>query len=323
MPAKRFFELRKTRNFSQKLEGTFEFIRLNAKPLFKSLFFFSSPFVLAGTFLISNIFGAYFNVFSNAGAGVDTGLEDLMSIGFSAIGFMFLMAFAGTMIISTIYACVRCYEQNGGADYEISDVWERVKKIYWTIFGTTFLYGILFFVVYLIVMVPIALLAVVLSVLIIPIMYIFMGFFLVVMLTALPAQIFEGISMGTALNKAFRLLKGNWWSSLGLLILLLLIYNVVVIIFGVPFYAGMIFSFFSTTELDLMEDIPFYITLLKYIAGAVLLIGSFMTYSIPLVGMTIQYFGLSEEKDATALMRKIDSFGETTANDSEEEEEYH
>lgn len=321
MPTKRFFELRKTRNFSQKLEGTFEFIRLNAKPLFKSLFFFTSPFVLAGTFLVSNIFGAYFNVFSNAGAGVETGMEEIMSIGFSAIGFMFLMAFAGSMIISTIYACVRCYEQNGGADYDTSDVWERVKKIYWTIFGTTFLYGLLFFVVYLIVMVPLALLAVVLSVLIIPVMYIFMGFFLVVMLTALPAQIFEGISMGTALSKSFRLLKGRWWSSLGLLILLLLIYNVVVIIFGVPFYAGMIFSFFSTTQLDLMEDIPFYITLLKYIAGAVLLIGSFMTYSIPLVGMTIQYFGLSEEKDATALMRKIDSFGET--NDSEEEEEYH
>lgn len=323
MPARKYFELRKTRSFSQKLEGTFEFIRLNIKPLFKSLFFFTSPFVLLGTFLVSNIFKASFMAGVNAGAGVDSSFDEIASIGLSAFGFMFLMAFAGAMIVSTIYACVRCYEHTGSADYDTNDVWDRVRKVYWTIFGTTFLYGIMFFIAYLVIMIPMALLAAVLSILIIPVIYILMGFFLVIMLTALPAQIFEGIGIGSGLNKAFRLLKGNWWSSLGLLILLLIIYNVVIVIFAVPFYASMIYSFFSTTELDLMEDTPMYMLLLNYLFGAILLVGSFITYSVPLVGMTIQYFSLSEEKDATALLRKIDSFGEASPNDSEEEDEYH
>ncbi|PWL30035.1 hypothetical protein [uncultured Roseivirga sp.] len=323
MPTARIFELRKTRTFGQKLEGTFEFIRINAKPLFKSLFFFSSPFVLLGTFLVSNILSSSFNAGINSNAGAEPSVSELMSIGFSAIGFMFLMAFAGTMIVSTIYACVRCYEQYQSADYTTSEVWDRVKKIYWTIFGTTLLYGIVFFVAYMILIFPLALFAAVLSVLVIPVIYLFMGFYMVIMFTAIPAQIFEGKGIGSGLSQAFRLLKGNWWSSIGLLLLFLLIYNAVIVIFALPFYGSMIFSFFSTAEMDLMEETPAYMSLLNYLFGAILLIGSFLTYSIPLVGMTVQYFSLSEEKDATALMKKIDAFGAEEESSEEDEEEYH
>lgn len=324
MPAKRIFELRKTRNFSQKLEGTFEFIRINAKPLFKSLFFFSSPFVLLGTFLVSNIITSSFAAGVNSTSGVEPGVSEIMSIGLSMFGLMFLMVFTGAMIISTIYSTVRCYEEAGSADYTTNDVWARVKKVYWTIFGTTMLYGIVFFIAYMVIVFPMAFFAAILSFLIIPVIYILMGFFMVIMFTAIPAQIFEGIGIGGGLNKAFRLLKGNWWSSLGLLLLLMLIYNVVIVVFAVPFYASMIFSFLSTSEVDLMQETPMYVTLLNYLFGAILLIGSFMTYSIPLVGMTIQYFSLSEEKDATALMKKIDAFGEAEPDqDEEDEEEYH
>ena len=323
MPAKRLFELRKTRSFSQKLEGTFEFIRLNAKPLFKSLFFFSSPFVLVGTFMVSNILTSSFAAGINSTSGVEPGVSEIMSIGLSMFGLLFIMVFAGAMIISTIYACVRCYEQFGGADYTTNEVWSKVKKIYWTVFGTTMLYGIVFFIAYMIIIFPMALFAAILSVLVIPFIYILMGFFMVIMFTALPAQIFENQGIGGALSQAFRLLKGNWWSSLGLLLLFMLIYNVVIVIFAVPFYASMIFSFFSTAELDLMEEKPVYMTLLNYLFGAILLLGSFLTYSIPLVGMTVQFFSLSEEKDATALMQKIDAFGEERFDNEEEEEEYH
>ncbi|WP_420388290.1 hypothetical protein [Roseivirga sp.] len=322
MSAKRLFELRRTRSFGQKLEGTFEFIRLNVKPLFKSLLFFSGPFALVGTFLVSNIFTASFAAGINANAGVDSSMNEVMSIGMSALGFMFMMAFAGAMIISTIYACVRCYEQNGSADYTTQDVWARVKKVYWSIFGTTFLYGIIFFILYLVIMIPMALLTVILSFLTIPLVYIFIGFYMTVMFTALPVQIFEGVGIGTALNKSFRLLKGHWWSSLGLLILLMLIYNVVIMVFAIPFYVSLFANYFTTTGTDLMEETPTYVILLNYLFGIIFLLGSFITYSVPLVGLTIQYFSLSEEKDATALMRKIDAFG-TESTDNEEEEEYH
>ncbi|PIQ47897.1 MAG: hypothetical protein COW03_13215 [Cytophagales bacterium CG12_big_fil_rev_8_21_14_0_65_40_12] len=319
MRTKRVFQVRKARNFSEKLEGTFDFIRVTAKPLFKSLFFFTSPFVLVGTFLFSNLFSSLMAITQSADSGVEPDLSSIMSIGVSAFGFLFLMIFAGTMVVSVIYANIRLYELNQNADYTINEVWEKTKKMYWPIFGATFLYGVFFFVAYFVIMIPASLILVFLSILLIPVVYLVFAFFLVLMFTALPAQIFGRKSLGNAISHSFKLLKGNWWSSLGLLILLMLIYNVVSVVFSIPFYVGMVFSVVSALEVDLMQETPMYMVLLNYLAGAILLVGTFITYSVPIVGMTLQYFNLSEIKEATSLIERIDSFGEA---EPEEEEHY-
>uniref|UniRef100_UPI0040474596 hypothetical protein n=5 Tax=Roseivirga sp. TaxID=1964215 RepID=UPI0040474596 len=319
MRTKRVFQVRKARNFSEKLEGTFDFIRVTAKPLFKGLFFFTSPFVLVGTFLFSNLFSSLMAITQSADSGVEPDLSSIMSIGVSAFGFLFLMIFAGAMVVSVIYANIRLYELNQNADYTINEVWEKTKKMYWPIFGSTFLYGVFFFVAYFIIMIPASLILVFLSILLIPVVYLVFAFFLVLMFTALPAQIFGRKSIGNAISHSFKLLKGNWWSSLGLLILLMLIYNVVSVVFSIPFYIGMVFSMVSALEVDLMQETPMYMVLLNYLAGAILLIGTFITYSVPIVGMTLQYFNLSEIKEATSLIERIDSFGEA---EPEEEESY-
>lgn len=312
----RSIQLRKTRSFGQRLEGTFDFVRVTAKPLFKSLFFFTTPFVLIGTFLVTNLLNATFNLGETLGTGMEDNIEDVMAIGLSAIGFLLLMAFAGSMIMAVVYSVFRCYEERGDADFTTSEVWEKVAKVYWQVFGTVFLYGVAFFVLYLIILIPFTFLFAFLSILIIPAIYIVLGFFLVILFTALPVQIYERKGIGSALNKALSLLKGKWWSSLGLLLLLMLIYNAVIVIFSVPFYANMIFSFFSTAEVDFMQDTPLWQKALNYLFGAILLLGSFLTYSLPLSGMTLQYFSFSEEKDASNLISRIDEFGK-----QEEEED--
>lgn len=314
----RTFQLRKIRSFVQKLEDSFEFIRITAKTLFKSLLFFTGPFVLVGGYLVSNVLSLAFNLGANAGAAVPSE-QDFLAIGFSAIGFMFLMLFAGAMIMAVVYAVFRLYEQNGNADFSTSDVWTKVKEIYWTVFGTVFLYGIAFFFLYLIIVIPLGLLTVFLSILIIPVVYVLLGFFLSIMLTAIPSQLFSRKGLGDAFSHALKLLKGRWWSSLGLLILLMLIYNVVTLIFAVPFYISLIFSFINVTELDLMKDTPIWVELVNYGMGVVLLMGSYLCYAIPLSGMTIQYFSLAEEKEGTDLMSRIETFGET---ETEEEGDY-
>jgi hypothetical protein len=315
----KIFRLRKTRNFSQKLEATFEFIRITAKPLFKSLFFFTSPFVLIGTFLFSNLFSKVMALVINAGEGVEPDVNSLMTIGFSVFGFLGLMIFAGTMVIAVIYANIRLYEQNETVDFTHNDVWEKTKKMYWPIFASTFLYGIIFFVCYMIIVIPVALLAAVLSFLIVPLIYLIFGFFLVIVFTALPAQIFGGKNIGSAVSHSFKLLKSNWWATLGLLILLLLIYNVVTIVFSIPFYVGLVVNILGAAEVNPMKETPIYMAALNYLFGAILLVGTFISYTIPIVGMALQYFNLSEVKEATSLIQRIDSFGEA---EPEEEENY-
>jgi hypothetical protein len=177
----------------------------------------------------------------------------------------------------------------------------------------------MFSVAYMIIVIPVAFLMSILSFLIFPVIYAVLGFFLVIMFTALPAQIFGRNNIGSALTQSFKLLKGNWWSSLGLLILLMLIYNIVTIVFSIPFYVGIIVNMLAVIEVDPLVEVPTYLAMLNYVFGAILLIGTFISYTIPIVGMSLQYFNLSEIKEATSLIQRIDSFGES---EPEEEENY-
>lgn len=319
MSARRPFILRKERTFGQKIEGTFEFIRLTLKPLFKSLLFYTSPFVLVGMFLVSYLLNALISLGVNSNSGVLPDEEEVLMLGLSLFGFMFLMVFAGTMIMSVVYSVIRVYEEKGDGDFTHRDVWARLKKIYWPLLGTLFLYGIVFFVVYLIILIPLTLVLAVLSFLALPIVYMVVGFFMIIMFTAIGAQVFERKSMGKALSHAFKLLKRSWWPSIGLFIVLMLIYNAVTLIFSAPFYVNFFIQTLNTVEVDFMAEPSLLEQLLSHLLAAILLLGTFFSYSVPLVGMNLQYFHLSEVSDAKSLIQRIDQLGVKT---EEEEEDY-
>lgn len=319
MSYKKEFILRKERNFGQKIEATFEFIRLTLKPLFKSMFFYTSPFVLVGMFLVANVLTGFMSLAVNTSQGALGTEDEYLSLGLSMIGFGFLMIFAGTMVMSVVYGTTRIYDQQGTNDFTHKDVWNKVKKVYWPIFGSVFLYTIIFFIAYLIIVIPLMLILAMLSFLALPVIYILMGFFLVIMLTALATQVHEGKSLGNAMSQAFRLLKRNWWSSLGILIVLMLIYNAVTMIFTLPFYANFFVQMMNTSGIDFMADTPMWQQLLSYLLGAIFLLGTFFSYCIPLVGMNINYFHMSEKTDAKSLISRIDEMG---AAREEEEEHY-
>lgn len=319
MNARRQFILRKERNFGQKVEGTFELIRLTIKPLFKSMLFYTSPFVLMGMFLVGYLFNALIFMGINSNSGVLPGEEDLLGLGLSMIGFMFLMVFAGTMVIAVVFSVIRVYEEKGSGDFTHKEVWAKVKKLYWPLLGTLFLYAIVFFVVYLIIMIPLTLLLAVFSFLALPIIYGVIGFFMIVMFTALGAQVYEGKSIGKALSHAFKLLKRSWWSSIGLFIVLMIIYNAVTLIFMLPFYISVFMQTMNQVETDFMAEPSMISQLIVYLGGAIFLLGSFFSYCVPLFGMVLQYFHLSEVSDAKSLISRIDQFGQK----QEEEEEYY
>lgn len=313
------FILRKERNFGQKIEASFEFIRITLKPLFSSMLFYTSPFVLIGMFLVANLLNKTFSLVINSTEGAMASESDYLMLGLSMIGFLFLMVFAGTMVMCVVYGTMWVYEQKGSNQFTHKDVWKRIAKIYWPVFGTVFVYGLIFFVAYIIIIVPLSLVLALLSFLVLPVVYIIIGFFMVVMLMAIGSQIFEKKSLGTGMSHAFKLLKQNWWSSLGIFIVLMLIYNVVTFIFSAPFYANFIIQSINTTQIDFMEEPALWQQLLSYLLGAILLLGTFFSYSLPLVGMNLQYFNLSEKRDAKSLIGRIDQLGTTT---DEEEEHY-
>ena len=70
-------EYRRTRDFSRKMNATFEFIRQNFKGLGKSILFISGPPILMASVLMASFFGDMTNIvsaFGNASTGVSGGL---------------------------------------------------------------------------------------------------------------------------------------------------------------------------------------------------------------------------------------------------------
>jgi hypothetical protein len=309
------FILRKERSYGQKIESSFEFIRLTVKPLFKSLLFYTSPFVLVGMFMLGYVLSFIIAVAENTNVGVAPQEDEFVMVGLAVMGFMFLMVFAGSMVLAVVFSVIRLYEEKEHANFDHKDVWGKIKKLYWPLVGTLFVYSMIFGVTYTILMLVLSLVLSFAPLLVLPVVYLIISFFMVFMFTAISIQFFDSVSLGRAFSRTFKVLKDNWWASVGLFITLLIIYNAMVPLFSLPFYANMIIGM-NTAEIDLMSDPPMYFQLLNYLFAAILLLGSFFSYSVSIVGMSLQYFSLSEARDAKALLRRIRNMGQV-----EEEEE--
>ena len=312
------FILRKERTFGDKVEATFEFIRLTKKPLFKSMLFYSGPFVLVGTFLVANIFNTYFATQLNAYQGLGMSESDYNEILFSALGILFILLFAITMVIAVVYSTTKLYEDYEHGDFSHKEVWKRAAKMYWPIFGAVFLYGVIYLILYFILMVPLSLIVQQEPLLVFPILYLFTAFFSVVALISMASQILDNKGLGNGMSQAFRLLKDNWWITVGLLIVFGLIYNSVRFVFVIPMYANLLIQNIIFIR-DPLEEASIVQVALNYVFGGILLLGVFFSYIIPLVGMNLQFFSMSESKDAKALINRIDNLG---AEQEEEEEDY-
>ncbi len=315
----RSFVLRKERNFGQKIEATFEFIRVCAKPLFKSLLFFAGPFALVGSFLVTGLFQRVLFLGSQAGTGVDQSTAEMFSLGLSIMGLSVIMIFAMAMVFTVINGTMHAYDHFGDAKFTHNDVWKVVKKRYWQLFATLFLFGIIFFVLYMIFALFTVMISAILPLLMIPIIYLFMGFFFIVVSMTMGGQVFEKKSLGKALSRTFILLKNNWWRSLGLLIILLLIYNVVVVVFALPFYINTFMFVFNSAEAGVLEEPSLLYKALNYIFGIILMLGSSMTYSLPIIGMNLQFYHLVEIRDAKSLMDRLEDFGNVEEESSDED----
>lgn len=312
------FILRKERKFGEKIEASFEFIRLTRKPLFKSLLFYTGPFVLLGMFLVGYIINSSLQVSLEANTGQMPSADSSVAIVLAFMGFLFLSVFAGAMVLAVIYSVIRLYEEVGSEDFTHKEVWKKTRKIYWPLFGTIMLYGIIFGVLFSILAVVITSVMLGYPFLSVFILYSIMAVFMIILSLATSAQAFERKSIGSAFSYSLKLLKNNWWASIGLFIVLLMIYNAIMPLFTLPYYLN-VFIVISTSQLDLFTNPPLLYQLFGYLLAAILLLGSFFTYSISVVGMSLQYFSLSEEKDAKSLILRISQMGQTV---EEEEEGY-
>ncbi|WPP48100.1 hypothetical protein [Catalinimonas niigatensis] len=289
-------KLYEQRDFGDKINATFTFLRQNFIPLGKSLLYIAGPVVLlVGIISAVTTMDLLFNDgdFSDEEALSFLGGTGLVNV---------ISLFSASIVIAVVYSYFCMYTER--EDYEnisVSEVWTRTKEHVLPMLLSLIVTGMLIFVGFIFLIIP--------------------GFILMGALSFIfILQVKEKLSFGEAFSRCFQLVSDNYLSTIGLILVMIILQAIVGSIFGLPvmLMTGM-GAFFSTSSDYDVENSSAVIQALFIIAQVIGSLGSQFLYSIILIAIGYQYGNLVEKKEAAGLMQDIDSLGQQKKHSSEEE----
>jgi hypothetical protein len=313
--------LQQERDFGDKINASFTFVSQNFKTLFLSVLYFAGPLSLIGG-IANGIVQSNNIAFASSGAakprGTSAGEIFANSFGDSfahlltlnyLIAIIFLILASVTVAI-TVFAMMIEYKENSES-LTIERVWARMQTIFLPVLGS---YGVTI----LIFIVTVIAFAAIIGALVSGAGGIFAGFlsgiigiigFLVifyffVMYSLSPAIVaYEGISAWEALGRAKFLIKGKWWSTFGLIMIISIINSFVAMIFGAP---AMIVMFMKVLKVGggISGNVPLIVTTM------ISTIGQVIVSSLVYVAISFQYFNLVEKREGNGLKMLIEGIGQ-------------
>ncbi len=276
------------RDFGEKINVTFAFLRQNFAPLAKSILFIAGPAIL----LIAVVAGIYQASIMGMGAGADP--FDFAEILSQSSLTSFLSIFVSALLVTVVYAYLILYVER--ADYDnitVAEVWERVKRHYLVVVVSTFVYSVLVGLGFLLLIIP--------------------GFIALAALSFLfIIQMKEGLSLGAAFSRCFKLVSDNYLSTLGLIFVIAVLITIISMVVMLPFGLALgVPTFFSITEGDGLADSGGTLQVVLIIFQAISSLLSYLLYAILLIAVAFQYANLVEKKEAAGLLESVNTIGQT------------
>ncbi len=287
-------ELRRTRDFSEKINISFEFTRQNLLPLSKALIYISGPFIL--------LQGFFSGLYQNETLGrVTLGSMEMYDGSFNSflwLGIAYVFIFLGYVSsLIVVYEYLRIYESRTNNDpIEVSEVWKGIKENYFSMVGA------------LLIMFIMSLLGLIL--LVIPAIYLAVVFSLIP-----PIMIIEKLNFSDALSRSFRLITDKWWSTFGLIFVMSIIIAFMAMIFSIP---QLIFtSLMAVHGVETINEIPLWQQAGMIISSVIYSFGAGILQSLVFLAVAFQLYNLIERKEAKGLMSKLEAFGKVETKTSE------
>ncbi|MDO7847106.1 hypothetical protein Q5H92_12105 [Hymenobacter sp. M29] len=309
-------DFRRERDFGAKIGATFEFVAAQFKPLVKCLLYFVLPGALLAGIGMGLFMGKILGMMPNVPSGRNrlggpvqiaqpynaanpfADVTSILGIGLMALGF--LAAFI--LLSSTVYAFVRV-RMATPPDEPVAPgrVWAMIWSRLGRVVGAFLLLGIILTIGMGVVGGALSLIGPGFVVLLLPLL-LWLG---VCLALYFPALWMEDGGVTAAFRRAFYLVKGKWWSTFGLYMIISFITGVINYIFIIPFYAlmfgKMLLHWQFDTEILSVAAMTFYA------------LGWVFTAVLPLVAMLFQYFNLVERREGVGLRQMISMLGQTTA----------
>ena len=285
-------EFKKERDLGAIITDTFQFIRENWKEYFLTvlkivgpLLFIALAVLVFYMFAMSDMFNDIDEIDANPGAF----LSNIFSWVF---GLLFVYILLYTLLSMASLYFIKSYIDNNGKPI-FDEVKTNIFKNIWkflglgvlvtivTVFGAVFCY------------IPGIYLGTVLS-----------------LTTSI--MVFENKSVGDTFSHAFTLIKGQWWNTFGVLIVVWMLLMVLGQAFSIP---AIIYQFVKMGTMMQSEDPTAIFEIFKDPIYLILNIFSyvfqFVLYSIPLISTVFIYFDLNEQKNFTGTFEKIENLGST------------
>jgi hypothetical protein len=305
-------DFRRERDFGAKVGATFEFVSAQFRPLMKCLAYFVLPAALLGGIGIGLLMGNVLGVAGSTGLGRTSRMaspfgaanpmlmsSSILGIALAAAGF--LAAFL--LLSSTVYGFVRV-RMHTPPDEPVApgQVWACVRGRLGSVVGAWLLLTIVLGLGFGVLAGALALIGPGFMVLLFPVLL-----WVVVCLTLyFPVLWMEDGGVVAAFRRSFYLIKGKWWSTLGLYMIITFITGVMNYLFIIPMYGLMAARLFFHWNVDDGG-------ILSVAATCVYALGWIFTAVLPLVAMLFQYFNLVERRDGLGLRQLVNSIGQTPA----------
>ncbi len=303
-------EFQQARDFSKKLNATFEFLRQNFKPLTKCLLYLAGPVILLGSLLTGSLYSGYLQSITSAGRNPDQVFRFISSVNtwtqaaFAAV-FVFI---GGVVIVSVVYNYMLEYQERQSNRIEVDAVWQRVRRSLPSYLATFFLFSLLILSGYaLIILLTIGASRIsITTTILLVVIAIFAFIYAIIPLSLLfPIRAFEKINFIEAAGRCFELIKGKWWSTFGLLVVAGLVQSMIASAFFIPWYINFIITMLHSVEGHGGYEPSWFSQIINSVFIVLYFLATFILYAIPLVALAFQYFNLVELKESRGLMSRI------------------
>lgn len=286
-------EFKKTREFGEIINDTFRFVKENLKPLFKVFIYFCGFFVLAT--LISAIFQQI--EIQKALKTMTTGKPDMNVFAkMFSLNYVIMIIFQllhYTALTVSVLSYIALYIEKGNVAPSLEEVWAYFKYYFLRVMASSFVITLFMLVCF--------------ACCIVPGIYIFPAMSLL-----FPIMIMENGTLNYAFNRSFKLLRDRWWITAAVILVIYLI--------G---FACMSFASIPAAIINMVGTItggPGSLSITSIIISSTLQYVCQVFMIIPLIGITLLYFDLTERQESTGLMDRINQLGEKKADFNKDEE---
>jgi hypothetical protein len=293
-------ELAKPRDFGEIINDTFAFIKQNLKPLLKYFFIFCGFFIAAAVISSSFYQIKMTNTVNNISSGSYNNMEYKPSFfNFFGTELLLMGIFTVLSVITiqvTVLSYIALYKAKNNQVPTTEEMWGYIKFYYLKILGCYILINLLLGI------------GVVLCIL--PGIY-----FAPILALILPIMVIENTSFGYAFSRCFILIKDNWWVTFGTMAVVWIIFSVCRGIIILPTTIINAVSLIThPRKAALSVPVAVITSILQQLCQVFLI--------IPVTTLALCYFNLTESKDGTSLMDKINKLGTTNPDTDLPAEEY-